>query len=80
MTETQSHYITPGNHNLHIPSRDEFHRYATDKLTDFAFCTDYPSAPGSTADRIAKSLRWTVSNAKQVKHKGWKRNANKQTE
>ena len=36
MTETQSHYTTPGNHNLRIPSREEFHRYASDTYFQFS--------------------------------------------
>ena len=75
MTETQSHYMTPGSHNLKIPSREEFHRYASDILSEADFCTDYPT--GYTVSKIASSLRWTLSNSKQKNFGGWKRNASK---
>lgn len=75
MTETQSHYMTPGNHNLEIPSREEFHKYASDILSEADFCTDYPT--GYTVSKIASSLRWTANNSKQKIFGGWKRNASK---
>ena len=61
MTETQSHYTTPGNHNLKTPSREEFHRYASDTLSEADFCTDYPTE--YTVNKIASSLRWTKINS-----------------
>lgn len=70
MTETQSHYTTPGNHNLTTPSKEEFHRYASDILYESDFCTDYPA--GYIANKISGSLRWTISNSKQKKLGGWK--------
>ena len=75
MTETQSHYVTPGSHGLKTPSRDEFHRYASDLLSETDFCTDYPA--GYIAGKIASSLRWTINNSKQKNWGGWKKNANK---
>lgn len=75
MAETQSRYMTPGNHNLKIPSREEFHRYASDILSEADFCTDYPT--GYTVNKIASSLRWTLNNSKQKNLGGLKRNANK---
>ena len=75
MTEIQSHYITPGSHNLKTPSREEFHRYAVDILSDADFCTDYPT--GYTISKIASSLRWTKNNSRQKNWRGWKKNASK---
>lgn len=75
MAETQSRYMTPGNHNLKIPSREEFHRYASDILSEADFCTDYPT--GYTVNKIASSLRWTLNNSKQKNLGGWKTNASK---
>lgn len=75
MTETRLHYTTPGNHNLKIPSREEFHRYASNVLSESDFCTYYPT--GYTANKIASSLRWTIDNSKQKNLGGWKTNANK---
>ena len=54
-TETQSHYTTPGNNNLKIPSREEFHRYASDTLSEADFCTDYPTS--YTVDKMSSSIR-----------------------
>lgn len=75
MTETRSHYTTPGSHNLKTPSREEFYRYASDILSEADFCTDYPT--GYTVNKIASSLRWTINNSKQNNFGGWKRNASK---
>ena len=75
MTETQSHYATPGSHNFKTPSRDEFHRYASDLLSETDFCTDYPA--GYIAGKIASSLRWTINNSKQKNWGERKKNANK---
>ena len=59
MTETQSKYITPGSHNMSIPTREEFHRYASDILSKESFNTQYPN--GHVIENIARSLRWTTS-------------------
>lgn len=61
MTETQSHYVTPGNHNLKVPSREEFHKNASNLLLEADFCTEYPT--GYTVNKIASSLRWTKINS-----------------
>ena len=61
MTETHSHYITPGSHNLKVPSKDEFHRQAMEKLSIADFCTDYFPNPGYKTWKIERSLRWTLS-------------------
>ena len=37
MTETQRN-------TLRIPSREEFHRYTSNLLTEWDFCTDFPPA------------------------------------
>ena len=60
MTEGTQKYITPGSHNQIIPSRDEFHKYATAKLYLDDFTTDYPTKiPGLTVAKIESSLYWT---------------------
>jgi hypothetical protein len=44
----------------HIPTREEFHKYAVQKIGAGDFCTDYPpKIPGSTAAKIESSIRWT---------------------
>lgn len=62
MTEKQGAQ-TQKNHKLQIPSREEFHRYASDILSNIDFCTDYPA--GYLIKKIDDSIRWTKSNAKQ---------------
>ena len=56
MTETQ--------HNkLRIPSREEFHRYASNLLTNSDFDTDYSS--GFQVERVASAISWTYANEKK---------------
>ena len=58
MTEGTQKYITPGSHNQVIPSRDEFHKYATAKLYQEDFCSDYgPRYPGLTIAKVESSMR-----------------------
>ena len=71
MTESQTNCMTPGNHNLKTPSREEFHRYASSILSEADFSTEYPNE--YTVRRIAQSLRWTVKNAKNHKYEVWPR-------
>lgn len=61
MTETQS-YTIPGSHNVQIPTKEEFHRYAMNLLHEEDFSTSYPSE--HVAQNIASSFRWTKSNSK----------------
>lgn len=63
---TKRHYVNPlSNNNLRIPSREEFHRYASNKLTDGDFCTDYSS--GYQVSRVAQALDWTRKNCTKKK-------------
>lgn len=59
MTNTKRHFTNPliKNDNLRIPSRDEFHRYTSNKLANGDFCTDYSS--GYQISRIVQALDWT---------------------
>lgn len=64
---TKRHFINPlSNDNLKIPAREEFHRYASNKLTDGDFCTDYSS--GYQVSRVSQALDWTHKNC--IKKKG----------
>lgn len=47
---------------LTIPTREEFHRYASNVLNENDFCTDYPGRSGYQVNRVAKSIRWSVAN------------------
>lgn len=62
MTETKTTYVTPGNHNLHIPSKKDFRLYASNLLTNTDFCTD---CPGCAAQKTASAIGWTLSNEKK---------------
>ena len=60
MTDENKKTTTLETHKPHIPTREEFHRYAMPKLSESDFCTNHPSAiPGSAVDRIASSIHWT---------------------
>lgn len=56
MTETQRN-------TLRIPSREEFHRYASNLLSNSDFNTDYFSDPEFQINRVASALNWTRKNA-----------------
>lgn len=56
MTETQRN-------RLRIPSRKEFHRYASNLLCQSDFDTDYPS--GFQVARVTSAISWTYANDKQ---------------
>lgn len=56
MTETQRN-------TLRIPSREEFHRYASNLLCESDFDTDYPS--GFQVERVASAISWTYTNEKK---------------
>ena len=56
MTETQRN-------TLRIPSREEFHRYTSNLLTNSDFNTDYFSDPYFQINRVASALNWTQKNS-----------------
>lgn len=56
MTETQRN-------TLRIPSREEFHRYASNLLCESDFDTDYPS--GFQIERVSSAISWTYTNEKK---------------
>ena len=56
---TAKNYYTNRNYEGgNIPTREEFHRYASNKLADGDFCTEYPS--GYQVSRVAQALDWTI--------------------
>lgn len=65
-------YTTPGNHNHTIPSREEFHRYCINSISNADYCTDYPDSSGRIIDNIARSINWTIATSKQKYFGGWK--------
>lgn len=70
MTEHVESYTKTKTHEFRIPTREEFHRYAVEILTEYDFNTTYPSIPGYTVDRIASSIQWTKKIYKQNKYRG----------
>ena len=52
---------TQKHNTLHIPTREEFHRYALNVINEEDFCTDYPGYAGYQINKITSSIRWTVS-------------------
>lgn len=52
---------TKKHNTLHIPSREEFHRYASNTLSEADFCTDYPGREGYQINKTSSALRWTIS-------------------
>ena len=54
--------IDETSNTLTIPTREEFHRYASNVLNENDFCTDYLGSSGYQVNRVAQSLRWSVTN------------------
>lgn len=52
---------TKKHNTLHIPTREEFHRYASNTLSESDFCTDYPGLPSYQVNKTASAIRWTIS-------------------
>ena len=52
---------TQKHNTLHIPTREEFHRYASNTLSKEDFCTDYPGYTGYQINKVVSAIRWTVS-------------------
>lgn len=62
-SKTTKNYYTGGTFPA-IPSREEFHRYASNILNLYAFETDYPPFPSCNINAAASSIGWTKSNNK----------------
>ena len=62
MTNNRNYYLS-SNYADTIPTREEFHRYASNELSEGDFCTSYPS--GYQVDRVAYALKWTINNEKK---------------
>lgn len=66
---TKRHFINPlSNDNLRIPTREEFHRYASNLLTEGDFCTEHSS--GYQASRVANALDWSKKKTFKVNKGG----------
>ena len=64
MTVTKNYYTSSNYETIKsTPTREEFHRYASNLLADGDFCTDYSS--GYQINRVAQSLDWTIKKNKK---------------
>ncbi|MSA02172.1 hypothetical protein GKG47_08975 [Lactonifactor sp. BIOML-A3] len=57
-TKKKSNQKTP-----HIPSREEFHRYASNLISVGDYCTDYFPYQGRQSQKVESALQWTRKNA-----------------
>lgn len=78
MKETQRNSQSTTNKHTTLPdtpSREEFHRYASNHISEYDFSTDYPGAAGSQINNVASALRFTKSLAilKEQKERARKR-------
>lgn len=73
MTEHSTDYTTTKTHEFRIPTREEFHRYAIEIISEGDFYTNHPTPPGYVSDKITSSIRWTEKIAKENKWKPWNR-------
>lgn len=58
------------NDNLKIPSREEFHKFTSNELSEGDFCTNYSS--GYQINRVENALKWTIKNASQQRSNNYK--------
>ena len=71
MKVTKNYYTSSNYTTINpLPSRDEFHKFASNLLADGDFCTDYAS--GYQINRVAQSIDWTIKKTKS-KNKTTKR-------
>ena len=62
---TNTNYYTGRNYDdAPIPTREEFHRYTSNLLTEADFCTNYPCDAGFQTNRVANAISWTYTNEK----------------
>lgn len=62
MKDTRNYY-TSSNYAGRIPTRDEFHRYASNLITEADFDTDHSN--GIQAAKVFSSIHWTLKNSKK---------------
>ena len=60
---TNRNYYTSSNYATPIPTREEFHRFASNELSEGDFCTNYSS--GYQVNKVASAIAWTYSNEKK---------------
>lgn len=62
MTNNRNYYTTSSNYASTIPSRDEFHKYASNLITISDFETDHTNE--LQISKVDTALRWTIKNRK----------------
>ena len=67
-SKTTKNYYTGGIFPA-VPSREEFHRYASNVLSLHDFETDYPPFPSHSINAAASSMGWTKGNDKNKGNK-----------
>lgn len=60
MTNKKNLVTTSSNRKPNIPTREEFHRFASNELSEGDFCTNHPS--GYQINKVSSALRWTYAN------------------
>lgn len=60
----KENYTEETHETLTIPTREEFHRYASNTLSESDFCTDYPGISGYQINKVDSAIRWTLKNKK----------------
>ena len=58
----RNYYTTSSNYAATIPTREEFHRFASNELSEGDFCTNHPSE--FQTNKVASAIKWTHANAK----------------
>ena len=69
MTVTKNYYTSSNYETIKpIPSREEFHKFASNELALGDFCTNHPS--GYQVGRVEQAIKWTIANNRGRNQKG----------
>lgn len=60
---TNRNYYLSSNYAGKIPTREEFHTYASNLISEGDFCTNYSS--GYQIDKVASAIKWTRKNCRK---------------
>lgn len=63
----KNYYLSSNYVSSNIPTREEFHRFASNELSLGDFCTNYSS--GYQVNRVFKAIKWTYENNRGRKKK-----------
>ncbi len=59
---TKTNILTKSYKTLHIPSRQEFHRYASNLISQEDFSTVHPN---NAVSRTFNAIHWTIGHSKK---------------